>query len=451
MKIDKIIDNIESDENFDKRKSKFIQLMKYYLENDPKRDVRNIDFSAINGVDIVYESRMGDKTLVKCNPDGQKGLTSKKIIDFSTIAKNNNYKEVILANMDESFTKFFISLSNIDSASRPENITYIDKNVIFKSEFDNIINWDNFEFKDNFSENDIIVHNIVNDKKDLWGHQKHAVINVLSGFELNDRGKLIMACGAGKTITCLKIAENLITLNDKQKSILNNIRGDEDENLMIKQYDDNFSREGNFLGHKNILVVVPSISLLRQTLNSWAQHKSHDFSYAVICSDEKAADIENDQEGALLDISATTKPETVAEFLSKCSDNTLTKSNLNVVFSTYHSLHVLNKAQKLVKSHSFDLTICDESHKTAIYEKDSMGTAQSFGNIHKPGFIRSDKTLFMTATPKVYAPNTKEEYEKTNKLIASMDDEKKFGETFYELTFSQAVKKGILADYKNYY
>ena len=121
---------------------------------------------------------------------------------------------------------------------------------------------------------------------------------------------------------------------------------------------------------------------------------------------------------------------------------------LTVVFSTYHSLHVVKKAQELTPKAKFALVICDEAHKTAVYEQDNLDAEQSFGNIHQPNYIRTARVLFTTATPKVYAPTTREEYEKTNKTVASMDSREKFGPTFYELNFRAAVKKGILADYK---
>ncbi len=47
--------------------------------------------------------------------------------------------------------------------------------------------------------------------KKLRPHQRQALKKVLQGFETHDRGKLIMACGTGKTLTSLRIAEKFAT------------------------------------------------------------------------------------------------------------------------------------------------------------------------------------------------------------------------------------------------
>lgn len=47
-------------------------------------------------------------------------------------------------------------------------------------------------------------------RKQLRPHQRRALEDVQRGLALADRGKLVMACGTGKTFTSLKIAEELV-------------------------------------------------------------------------------------------------------------------------------------------------------------------------------------------------------------------------------------------------
>ena len=118
---------------------------------------------------------------------------------------------------------------------------------------------------------------------------------------------------------------------------------------------------------------------------------------------------------------------------------------MTVIFSTYQSLKVIHDAQGLSLP-EFNLIICDEAHRTAGL--DSQEKSTGFKLIHDNNFLKGRKRLYMTATPKIFGDNTKAKATDKNITLYSMDDENIFGPEFYRLTFSQAVDKGLLSDYK---
>ena len=120
---------------------------------------------------------------------------------------------------------------------------------------------------------------------------------------------------------------------------------------------------------------------------------------------------------------------------------------MNVVFSTYHSIDVINKAQTDFNLPEFDLIICDEAHRTTgatFADRDES----HFVKVHKNDFIKAKKRLYITATPKIYGNVAKAKSMQENIELASMDDVSKFGEVFYTMSFSQSVKQKLLVDYK---
>ena len=241
-------------------------------------------------------------------------------------------------------------------------------------------------------------------KKQPRPHQKAAIQSVLSGFETCDRGKLIMACGTGKTITGLKIAEAMTQ------------------------------------GQGAVLVLVPSISLLNQTLAEWATQCEHQYSIYGICSDPKASKITEDE---IVDavVPATTDVETLCYQYAGSE-----KGNLQLFFSTYQSINVVHDFQQK-SGLQFDLIICDEAHRTTgvtlAGEDDS-----NFVRVHDNEYINAKKRLYMTATPRIYADASKQKAKDNSALLCSMDDETIYGPEFYRLSFSDAVSQGLLSDYK---
>lgn len=257
---------------------------------------------------------------------------------------------------------------------------------------------------------------LVSEKKGLFPHQKKAVQEAAAHFKDNDRGKLIMACGTGKTFTALKIAENLI-------------------------------------GEKGlILFMVPSIALLNQTLNAWAIDSEGDIKAVCICSDIKASrKIREDNPDSSVDLAlpATTNPVAIKERLRRYREH----KGLVVVFSTYQSVDAVSEAQKklLLETNGeygeFDLIICDEAHRTTGV-KLSTEDESEFTKIHDNKNVRGKKRLYMTATPRIYGQGAKVKASLKDCVLCSMDDEKLYGREFHRLNFSNAVKNGLLTDYK---
>lgn len=241
-------------------------------------------------------------------------------------------------------------------------------------------------------------------KKQPRPHQREAIEKVVTGFQNHDRGKLIMACGTGKTLTGLKIAEKMTA------------------------------------GQGNILILVPSISLLNQTLSEWAAQCVYPYSVFGICSDPKASKITEDE---IIDtmIPATTDVNALCHQYEESE-----KNGLQLFFSTYQSINVIHDFQQK-SGLQFDLVICDEAHRTTgvtlAGEDDS-----NFVRVHDDEYIHAKKRLYMTATPRIYADASKQKAKDNSALLCSMDDESIYGPEFYRLSFSDAVSQGLLSDYK---
>jgi superfamily II DNA or RNA helicase len=226
-------------------------------------------------------------------------------------------------------------------------------------------------------------------------HQQEAVRNVLAGFESADRGQLIMACGTGKTLIALWVAEDL--------------------------------------GSERTLVLVPSLTLLSQTLREWTANAAEPFDYLAVCSDETVA--EHDamvSRTADLGLPVTTEPAAVESFLKV--------DGRRVVFATYHSSRRIAEAFAR-GAPPFDLVIADEAHRCA-------GPATSdFATILADDRIRSRYKLFMTATPRYFSGRVRKVASEVDFELASMDDESKFGPVLHRLTFGEAIERDLLCDY----
>ena len=250
-------------------------------------------------------------------------------------------------------------------------------------------------------------------KKTLRPHQKSALEFVGQGLKTAERGKLIMACGTGKTFTSLKIAEQIAGAGGR------------------------------------VLFLVPSLSLLSQTLTEWTQESEVPLHSFAVCSDSdvgKKRKVDDDVVQTFtheLRYPATTEPARLASEMAKRHDT----EHMSVVFSTYHSIDVISQAQKQFDMADFDLIVCDEAHRTTGATFDGQEES-AFVLVHNADFIRADKRLYMTATPRIYGDSAKASAEKDNVALASMDDEALFGKELYVITFSEAVKRGLLVDYK---
>lgn len=245
------------------------------------------------------------------------------------------------------------------------------------------------------------------DKKALLPHQQLALAKVRDGFAAHSRGKLIMACGTGKTLTSLRIAEDLVAPGGR------------------------------------VLFLVPSISLLSQTLKEWTAQAELPLRPFAVCSDTKVGKRTDNEDISPYDlvIPATTNSAKLHARLQAVADGKIT-----VVFSTYQSLPVVAAAQQL-GGREFDLIICDEAHRTTGVTL--AGEDESnFVRVHDQGYLPAAKRLYMTATPRIYDDTSKSKADQGAAVLTSMDDETLYGPEFHRLGFGDAVGKGLLADYK---
>lgn len=243
-------------------------------------------------------------------------------------------------------------------------------------------------------------------RKEVMRHQQRALDDVLAGLRNHDRGKLIMACGTGKTFTSLRAAEELAGPGGR------------------------------------VLFAAPSISLVNQALRAWRADAETPIRAFAVCSDPKVGSADSDGAHIYdLPIPATTDPVKLADAAGADAPDRLT-----VVFSTYQSMDVIRQAQDAGMP-EFDIAVCDEAHRTTGYTlKDEERS--SFLRIHDGNAIRAKKRLYMTATPRLYNPSAKKKAEQADAYVASMDDAETFGPELHRLNFADSVEQRLLSDYK---
>jgi superfamily II DNA or RNA helicase len=224
-------------------------------------------------------------------------------------------------------------------------------------------------------------------------HQVKAIKDTVEYFKTKERGKVIMPCGTGKSLTAFWIA--------------------------------------NRLKAKSVLIAVPSLALLQQTLKVWTREyliAGIKPDWLCVCSDQTVSDDQDDFVSNIyeLGIDVTTDKNEIKNFLKS-------KANIKVVFTTYQSGKVTALG---AKGFAFDLGIMDEAHKTV-----GLGSKPMAHLIHQKN-IKIKYRLFMTATERLFRGD-KEEY-------LSMDDPRDYGDLIYQLSFKEAIeaKPPIIADYK---
>lgn len=259
-------------------------------------------------------------------------------------------------------------------------------------------------------------------------HQQQAIDQTHAYFKIDEatgqpahtRGKLIMACGTGKTFTSLRIAEN---------------------------------ETG---GRGLVLFLVPSIALLGQTLRSWLQQALEPMMAVCICSDpqvSKQTEKNDNDTTSVVDLAlpaSTDVPSIVKQLQHARRHNA---EGLTVVFSTYQSIDVISRAQQQLLKETgdafgtFDMIICDEAHRTTgVTLKDE--TESAFVRVHNNDFLRAVRRIYMTATPRLYTDETKKRAEENSAVLCSMDDRSMYGDEIYRIGFGEAVKQELLSDYK---
>ncbi|AZF60358.1 type ISP restriction/modification enzyme [Pseudomonas sp. R11-23-07] len=350
------------------------------------------------GIDLVAKTQgTGEYHAIQCKLYAEDYRVQKKDIDsfFTASGKKPFIHRIIVAT-----TNNWSEHANDALQNQHQTVSKIDLNDLENSQID----WARYQPSKT---------PVLKEKKKLRDHQQTALNATKFGLETASRGKLIMACGTGKTFTSLKIAEQLAG------------RG------------------------KRVLFLVPSLSLLSQTLTEWTQESEIPLHSFAVCSDSDVGKKRKQDDDVVqtftheLRYPATTDPLRLASEMAKRHDD----EHMSVVFSTYHSIDVISRAQREKELADFDLVICDEAHRTtgATFGEDDES---NFVKIHDADYLRAAKRLYMTATPRIYGDNAKIKAESEDVTLCSMDDETLYGKELHVITFSEAVQRGLLVDYK---
>lgn len=389
---------------------KFERLIANYLLTDPQYADRLAevwlwsewpDRSGMDvGIDLVARERgTGDYWAIQCKFYDPDYALQKADIDsfftasgkrFATSQGERSFAHRVIVSTTDKWS------SNAEKAL--ENQTIPVSRLWFKDLAESPIDWSQFSLER--------IQDIrLREKKTLMPHQKEAVANILEGFQEVDRGKLIMACGTGKTFTSLRLMEQATPATGR------------------------------------VLFLAPSISLVGQTLREWSSEALDPFHAFVVCSDTKVGKDEEDISTHDLAYPATTDARKVAQAASVLSPDRRT-----VVFSTYQSIQVVADAQRQGLG-EFDLIICDEAHRTTGLTLPGESPSE-FVKVHHNENIVGAKRLYMTATPRIYAEASKAKANNSDAVLFSMDDEETFGPAFYRLGFGKAVELDLLSEYK---
>ena len=361
------------------------------------------------GVDLVVLDKQGTYWAVQCKFYNRDSKVSKASIDSFISASNRPF---IIDGKTYNYSQRLVFSTTDDISENASGLfTTIGPDIIR----DCGIDWGNFSFDD-------IEKISIFSKKTPKEHQKEAIEDVMKGFETNDRGRLVMACGTGKTFTSLEIVEALY----KKFSA--------DTNNDFKNF--------------NVLYLVPSIALLSQTIVEWKTQQTFGTTVRTfgVCSDQTAGQTKRNRKDAdeilvQMPIPATTDINRIQkEYTSK-------RCRVNIFFSTYQSIDVISNLAKKCNI-TFDIAICDEAHRTIGSYKASGEDLSNFVKIHKDSFVPCKKRLYMTATQKIYSTSAKQDAKDGGYEVYSMDDESIYGPLFHYLSFGEAVSKGLLTDYR---
>ncbi len=412
-----LLHKIRKYENWNDLKEKLIDTS---LNTKVKGDIFELMTKYYLLINPTYRTKLKDVWLLNEVPTNVRKYlnlpTNDEGIDLIARTKDNEYWAIqckYLSNEDTSITREYISSFLDTSNNICKNISeklvcttanrqsykfeklYDESLTFLLSNTWNSLGEDFFLDLNTILENKTIVLNPFHPKK----HQQRAIKNARVHFidENKDNGKLIMACGSGKSLTAYWISKEL-------KS-------------------------------KMILIAVPSLALIKQTLEVWTRESvanNIDINWIAVCSDDTVSIIDDDIFTAStkdLGIDVSTNVEYISTWLQNPEHDT------TIVFTTYQSGKIISEASKKAKI-TYDFGIMDEAHKT-VGLKSSL-----FSHLLFNENVSIQKRLFMTATERRYKGD--------NDVITSMDDIEIYGDDFEILTFKEALesKPPILCDYK---
>ena len=368
------------------------------------------------GIDLVAHEKNGNYWAIQCKCFDDSTTIDKPMVDTFLSSSGRSFSDV-----HDFTTRRFARRLWLDTTTKGFNKNAEDaiKNQLppvsrlgFYDLANSEVDWDKLE-------DGLTGASAEKPKYGLREHQQRALNAAHDYFQFRDRGKLIMACGTGKTFTALKIVEDQV---DKTTP--------------------------------TALVLVPSIALLGQLLNEWCAQADKPIHPVCICSDPKASQkVSKDEdsiESSIVDLAlpASTNYNEIESQVSEARLLQQKDGGMVVVFSTYQSIDVISNVQKRLGGKLiFDITVCDEAHRTTGVtlkgDEDS-----NFVKVHDPEFIHSKKRMYMTATPRLYSDDNKKKAVEKEAYLCSMDDPAIYGEEIFHIGFGEAVEKNLLSDYK---
>ncbi len=422
LTVDEVFDRIVSESvNKKDQGTAWERAVQFYFKNDPLYEGRFDDVwmwadAPTNpgkqdvGIDLVArDADTGEYWAIQAKCYTEKTLSEKDVSTFFMQATDDTYAYKVLVDTSPRLTK------NLDAYVREhDNVIRIGLDDIKRS---------NLPWQDFWTHGMHLTCEEVHAARERLvfeprKHQRRAIDAVKAEFDGADRTTLVMACGTGKTLTALRLAEELVPGG-------------------------------------TVLFLAPSISLVAQSMRDWAEQVRGRLNPYVVCSDPKASSLGKGDPAevaesygtlSMVPYPATTNPELLASRFSSEPDA------LNVVFSTYQSIDVIHEAQEAGLP-AFDLVICDEAHRTTgrMHGEDGRADETAFVRVHDNAWIDARRRLYMTATPRVY--ETRDEQlpgvaKVSDGLVASMDNPEVYGRICHRLSFGAAVSQGLLTDYK---
>jgi superfamily II DNA or RNA helicase len=377
----------------DKRGKQFERVCKWFLETDPRYSDRLVNvwlwddwpgrWGTDCGIDLVAEDRDGKNWAIQAKCYAPDESVSKRDIDsfLSESTNENMHHRLLIATTNQ------VGKNARGVIHRQNKVIPVSQLLLHDLETAPVV-WPSNPARPRGG----------GPRKPLkrWPHQTQAINNVTKN--LGKRGQMISACGTGKTLAALWISERLEATRS--------------------------------------LVLVPSLTLLSQTVSEWLANAKEPFAYLPVCSDET---VSRGNDAAVmftsdLEYPVTTDPDAITKFLRK-------RGRL-VVFSTYQSSPQVAAAQAAGRVPGFDLVIADEAHRCA------GRVSSGYGTVLDDEAIRARQRLFMTATPRTYTARVQKKADEADIEIASMDDENVFGPVVHQLNFGEAIEKGLLSDYR---